>query len=108
MGRNVILCAVSTIQPQAVVKTYQYRDEEGRAVQCSGLQTNEAPVKCLMECYRPVDVVLCLTSPSRNLCPAITGPTMPAAAWARCWNNCGKGTRCTWMSPAGAGTPCSL
>ena len=48
MGRNVILCAVSTIQPQAVVKTYQYRDEEGRAVQCSGLQTNEAPVKCLM------------------------------------------------------------
>ncbi|MDD6718193.1 MAG: TM1812 family CRISPR-associated protein [bacterium] len=81
MGRNVILCAVSTIQPQAVVKTYQYRDEEGRTVQCSGLQTNEAPVKCLMECYRPVDVVLCLTSEeARQPCPQ--GPCAGKSAYA--------------------------
>lgn len=62
MGRKIILCAISTISPRAEEKDYTYQTADGRIIQCRGLQTNEAPVKCLLDCYRPVEKVLCMVS----------------------------------------------
>lgn len=62
MGRKIILCAISTINPRAEEKDYTYQIADGRTIQCRGLQTNEAPVKCLLDCYRPVEKVLCMVS----------------------------------------------
>lgn len=80
MGRHVILCAISTIQPKAAAKSYQYRAEGSQITEYSGTQTNEAPVKCLIEHYGPVDVVLCLTSEQVRQ-PRREGPGAPQSAY---------------------------
>lgn len=80
MGRHVILCAISTIQPKAAAKSYQYRAEGSRVAEYSGTQTNEAPVKCLIECYGPADMVLCLTSEQVRQ-PRTEGPGTPQSAY---------------------------
>lgn len=80
MGRHVILCAVSTIQPKAAAKSYLYRAGGSRVTEYSGTQTNEAPVKCLIECYGPVDMVLCLTSEQVRQ-PRTEGPGAPQSAY---------------------------
>lgn len=61
MGRKVVLCAVSRMRSGAEEASYTYESDNGGR-KYPGAQTNEAPVKCIIDRFRPIDTVYCLTS----------------------------------------------